>query len=84
MNVVATLEHRFEQTPDGAVWTQTQYPHTFWAPYLDVFETVRVVARVKPVESIKPGWQRADGECVSLRRCRALSDLGNIFCSAGR
>lgn len=66
MNVVATLEHRFEQTPDGAVWTQTQYPHAFWAPYLDVFETVRVAARVKPVESASPGWQRADGERVAF------------------
>ncbi len=66
MNVVATLEHRFEQTPDGAVWTQTQYPHAFWAPYLDVFASVRVAARVKPVESVGPGWQRADGARVSF------------------
>jgi glycosyltransferase involved in cell wall biosynthesis len=66
MNVVATLEHRFEQTPDGAVWTQTQYPHTFWAPYLDVFETVRVAARVKPVEKASPSWQRADDKRVTF------------------
>jgi glycosyltransferase involved in cell wall biosynthesis len=64
MNVVATLEHRFEQTPDGAVWTQTQYPHAFWAPYLDVFDTVRVAARVNAVTTASPGWKRADGERV--------------------
>jgi glycosyltransferase involved in cell wall biosynthesis len=66
MNVVATLEHRFEQTRDGAVWTQTQYPHAFWAPYLDVFETVRVVARVRAVEKADPGWKRADGARVTF------------------
>jgi glycosyltransferase involved in cell wall biosynthesis len=66
MNVVASLEHRFEQTPDGAVWTQTQYPHAFWAPYLEVFRTVRVAARVKLVENTSPGWLRADGKRVTF------------------
>lgn len=66
MNVVATLEHRFDQTPDGAIWTQTQYPRSFWSPYLDVFDAVRVVARVQPVAAPGAGWQRADGERVQF------------------
>jgi len=66
MNVAVTLEHRFEQTPDGTVWTQTQYPHGFWEPYLEVFETVCVAARVRMVERAGPGWKRADGERVAF------------------
>ncbi len=26
MNVVLASEHRFDRTPDGAVWTQTMFP----------------------------------------------------------
>lgn len=64
MNVVVTLEHRFEQTPDGAVWTQTQYPCGFWRPYLEVFDTVRVIARVRQADSVPENWKRADGNRV--------------------
>ncbi len=65
MNLLVSLEHRFEATPDGAVWTQTQFPATFWKPYLEVFDNVRVVARVKPVESVGADWRRADDDRVS-------------------
>ncbi len=64
MKVVVSLEHRFERTPDGAVWTQTQYPYPFWVPYLRVFDSVRVVARVKETERPAAGWTRADGDGV--------------------
>jgi glycosyltransferase involved in cell wall biosynthesis len=60
MNVVVTSEHRFQQTPDGAVWTQTQLARRSWDPYLQVFERVRVVARVQPVDRPTDGWIRAD------------------------
>ncbi|MCI0461836.1 MAG: glycosyltransferase family 4 protein [Gemmataceae bacterium] len=66
MNVVVSLEHRFDRTPDGSVWTQTQFAYPFWAPYLNIFEGVRVVARVRDVESAPAGWVRADGEGVSF------------------
>lgn len=66
MNVVVTLEHRFERTPDGKVWTLTQFPYHFWLRYLEVFEQVRVVARVRDVNSLPPNWKRADGVGVSF------------------
>ncbi|HIK03580.1 MAG TPA: glycosyltransferase family 4 protein [Trichormus sp. M33_DOE_039] len=66
MNILVTLEHHFEQTPDGAVWTQTTFPHSFWKRYLEVFENVRVVARVRAVDSVSPDYQRADGDRVSF------------------
>jgi glycosyltransferase involved in cell wall biosynthesis len=66
MKVVIVLEHRFEQTPDRAVWTQTQYARPFWESYLRVFDSVRVAARVRSVAEPTPGWQRADGGQVSF------------------
>jgi glycosyltransferase involved in cell wall biosynthesis len=66
LKVLVTLEHRFQRTPDGAVWTQTGFPYAFWTIYLDVFDQVRVVARVRDVAVSRPGWQRADGDRVAF------------------
>jgi glycosyltransferase involved in cell wall biosynthesis len=66
MNLIVTFEHRFDRTPDGAVWTQTETPYSFWIRYLSVFDHVRVVARVRDVPSVPPDWKRADGEGVSF------------------
>jgi glycosyltransferase involved in cell wall biosynthesis len=66
MDVVVTLEHRFERTPDGAVWTQAQLLYSFWEPYLEAFENVRAVARVRDVAEVPGDWQRADGPGVSF------------------
>ena len=66
MKVIVALEHRFVSTPDGTIWTESQFPHSFWMRYLEVFDQVRVVARVKPVTSVSPSWKRADGEGVSF------------------
>jgi glycosyltransferase involved in cell wall biosynthesis len=66
MNVTVILEHRFVQTPDGAVWTQTMFAYSFWQRYLEVFDRVKVVARILPVAQPPHDWKRADGEGVSL------------------
>lgn len=66
MNVVVTLEHRFDRTPDGRVWTQTTFPYSFWTRYLQVFDSVRVVARVRDVANVPSDWKEADGEGVSF------------------
>ncbi|MBX0330975.1 hypothetical protein K2Z83_25300 [Oscillochloris sp. ZM17-4] len=66
MNLIVSLEHHFSRTPDGAVWTQTQFPYPFWARYLAVFDAVRAVARVREIASAPAGWQRADGPGVSF------------------
>lgn len=54
MRVVVPLEHHFDRTPDGVVWTQTQFPYRFWQRYLEVFDQVRVVARVRDVPRAAP------------------------------
>ncbi len=67
MNTVVSMEHRFDRTPDGVVWTQTAYAYDFfWAHYLQVFDGVRVIARVREVESVPGDFKRADGPAVSF------------------
>lgn len=66
MNVVVSLEYHFARTPDGAIWTQAQFPYAFWTRYLEVFDQVRVVARVSEAAAAEAGWQRADGAAVSF------------------
>ncbi len=66
MKVVIVLEHRFDRTPDGAVWTQTGFAYPLWGRYLEVFDQIRVVARVRDVLSVPSNWMRADGEKVSF------------------
>jgi glycosyltransferase involved in cell wall biosynthesis len=66
MDLVVTVDNRFDRTPDGAVWSQAHYTYSFWMPYLAVFDRVRVVGRVREVSTVPSDWKRADGERVSL------------------
>ena len=66
MNLVVSIEHRFDRTPDGAVWTQTMFARPFWSRYLAVFDHVRVVARVREAPTAPETWQRADGDGVTF------------------
>jgi L-malate glycosyltransferase len=66
MKVIISLEHRFDRTPDGQVWTQTTFAYSFWLRYLKVFDRVCVVARVRDMPSVPSDWERADGDLVSF------------------
>lgn len=66
MNLVVTLEHRFERTPDGRVWTRSAFPYAYWERFLDTFASVRAVARVRDAGAPGPDWLRADGPRVEL------------------
>lgn len=66
MNLVVTVDYRFSRTPDGAIWTQTTFPYSFWQRYLEVFDSVRVIARVGEIQSVPANWQRADGERITF------------------
>jgi glycosyltransferase involved in cell wall biosynthesis len=68
MRVVITVEQKFEETPDGIIWTSNQTPYQFWQRYLEVFDSVKVVARVKKVKSVPHKYIRADGPNVSFER----------------
>jgi glycosyltransferase involved in cell wall biosynthesis len=66
MRLVVTLEQRFDSTPDGAVWTPGTFAHSFWTRYLEVFDHVCVVARVRRVGAVPEDWKRANGARVSF------------------
>ena len=53
MRVTVALEHRFLRIPDGSVWTQSQCSWSFWRRYLDVFDTVQCIARVRDVARLE-------------------------------
>jgi glycosyltransferase involved in cell wall biosynthesis len=66
MNVIVTCEEHFFRTPDGQVWTTGQFPYAFWTRYLSVFDSVRVVSRVRNVMIVAPDLQAASGPNVTF------------------
>ncbi|QOJ14231.1 MAG: glycosyltransferase family 4 protein [Planctomycetia bacterium] len=66
MRIVVTSQHRYARTPDGRVWTDAKYAYSFWRRYLDVFDRVRVVARVRPIDAAPADWQPVTGEGVEV------------------
>lgn len=66
MRACVTLEHRFLGTPDGRTWTVTQFPYEFFKNYLEVFDRVRVIARVFPVERVEAQYRAVDGPGVEV------------------
>lgn len=66
MRVIVTIDHRFHRTPDQQIWTQTTYAYPFWQRYLQVFDQVSVVARVRDVPTVAPDWKLANGPQVSF------------------
>ena len=66
MRVCVALEHRFVGTPDGRVWTPTHHPYSFFCNYLQVFDRVRVIARVFPAGKEKRELHPADGPGVEF------------------
>ncbi|MBK8915348.1 MAG: glycosyltransferase family 4 protein [Phycisphaerales bacterium] len=66
VRVVVTSQHRYARTPDGRVWTDAKYAYSFWRRYLDVFSRVRVVARVRPIETAPADWQPVSGDGVEV------------------
>jgi L-malate glycosyltransferase len=66
MKVIVTLEHHFDRTPDGQVWTQTTFAYSFWLRYLQVFDRVCVVARVRDVPAVPSDWRLASGDLVEF------------------
>ncbi len=65
MRVFVTTESRFDRTPDGACWTVGTAGYAFWRRYLDVFDEVRVVARMRETPGPPQRGRRADGAGVT-------------------
>jgi glycosyltransferase involved in cell wall biosynthesis len=83
MEVVVNVDQRFERTPDGAVWTYTQFPYAFWRRYLDVFDSVRVVARALDVDQVGDDALRVDGKHVVFHELPFYHGLKQYLQRAG-
>ena len=66
MNVLVTTEERFVRTPDGKVWAGGSGSYSFWLRYLEVFDSVRVLARIAESDAAPDKWERADGDKVEF------------------
>lgn len=67
MKVLITTHAQMFQAPDNSIWTDSIYGYDFFQRYLDVFEKVRVLSRVKKItlEETKRKL-RVDGEHVEV------------------
>jgi glycosyltransferase involved in cell wall biosynthesis len=66
MRVCIASDNRFDRTPDGSIWAQMCFPFDFWTRYLDVFDEVHVVGRVRDVAEPTAGWVRSNGPSVDF------------------
>ncbi|NBK97813.1 MAG: glycosyltransferase [Erysipelotrichia bacterium] len=63
MKVLVTTHAQMFRTPDGKVWTDSVYGYNFFNRYLQVFDEVRVVTRMKDIEFSDMGKKiRVDGD----------------------
>ncbi len=83
MRLNVTLECRFVTTPDGSAWTSTMFPHEFWERYLEVFDTVNVVARARSASKPEDSWQRVDGPGVTFSPLPHYVGLWQYFLRRG-
>jgi glycosyltransferase involved in cell wall biosynthesis len=93
MRILVVIDHRFNSTPDGAIWTQTMFTPSYWQRYFEVFDEVTIVARVQPVAQASPDWVRVNTDRITvkplpyylgpweylLRRQRVLASAQNAF-----
>ena len=66
MNLLINCPQHFERTPDGQVWTNGQFPYSFWTRYLAVFDSVTVLARIRDVPELNLQRQPASGARVGF------------------
>ena len=64
--LLLTVDHQFVRTPDGKVWVKTIYGYEFWKRYLEVFNEVRVAARVRDVEQLEEKMLLSSGDRVEF------------------
>ena len=67
MSVLVVVDAHLFRTPDGKVWTKTIYGYDFWQRYLEVFENINVVSRMKDVsyEEVK-GYLCSSGDRINF------------------
>lgn len=81
MKLTIALEARFIKTPDQKIWSETVFTCSFWYRYLDVFDSLEVIARVQDVDNIPPGYKRANGERVMFTALPAYIGPYQYLCN---
>ncbi|HEY4760279.1 MAG TPA: glycosyltransferase family 4 protein [Thermoguttaceae bacterium] len=66
MIVVVSTEGHFSRTPDGCIRSQMAQSYLFWKRYLEVFDGVRIVARLSNVPSPPLNSLPVDGPGVAI------------------
>ena len=64
--LLLTVDHQFVRTPDGKIWVKTIYGYNFWKRYLEVFDEVRVAARVHDVIKLNEKMLLSSGDKVEF------------------
>ena len=66
MRVLIPTEARFDRTPDGTCWNVGSSSYEFWQRYLDEFEEVCILARVRDVPRARPAASAHTSRSVSV------------------
>jgi glycosyltransferase involved in cell wall biosynthesis len=64
MDVTVALDARYAVATDGSVWSQFGMARRFWERYLEVFDSVRIVARGAPVDRVPEGASEVTGKNI--------------------
>jgi glycosyltransferase involved in cell wall biosynthesis len=68
MDVTVALDARYAVATDGSVWSQSGMARRFWERYLDVFDSVRIVARGALVDRVPDGAAEVTGRNILFHR----------------
>lgn len=67
MKLLVTTHAQMFEAPDGSVWTDSVYGYDFFLRYLDVFNNIRLVTRIKTItEKETSGKIRVDGKNIEI------------------
>jgi glycosyltransferase involved in cell wall biosynthesis len=81
MRLLVALEHHFLEY-GGGIYTETAFAYDFWQEYLEVFDEILVVARVRHMDACNPQWHMSSGPKVSffpVREYRGLLPLLRVW-----
>ena len=66
MKLLVATDAHFFKTPDGAYWCDSVESYQFWLRYLEVFDSVRIVARTKSILTTTDVLKRVDGPNIEI------------------
>ncbi|MBZ5639461.1 MAG: glycosyltransferase family 4 protein [Acidobacteriia bacterium] len=84
MRLLMLLEYRFQRTPDGTVWTEGAFSYPFLIQRPKVFDSIRVLARVKDIPERRSNSTRVDGPGVTFAPVPNYVGVGQYLLRAQR